>query len=118
MKYTISQRNEHLVIRISGQTRNNEALKAKSLFSPHLQAKQVKVMIDLGGLSQFEPASLLGVLNSIRKEVHFRGGELRLRSLSPEARKYFAENRLDRIFRFVDEEGENSKCGGSRHDEG
>jgi len=118
LEYNISERNEELVIRISGQTRNNEALKAKRLFSPYLRTKGVKVMIDLGGLSRFEPASLLGVLSSIRKEVHFRGGELRLCSLSPETRKYFTENRLDRIFQFVEEEGDNSKGGWSGHDKG
>jgi anti-anti-sigma factor len=111
LEYNISEGNEQLVIKISGQTRNNEALKAKRLFSPYLRTKGVKVMIDLGGLSRFEPASLLGVLSSIRKEVHFRGGELRLCSLSPETQKYFTENRLDRIFRFVEEQekGKTSK---------
>jgi anti-anti-sigma factor len=118
LKYTISQGKDYLVIKVSGGSRNNEALVAKKALSPHLQAKGVRVLIDLGGLGQFDLASLLGVLSSIRKEVNLRGGELRLCSLDPDARKYFAENGFDRIFRFVEEEGKNKSRGWSRHDRG
>jgi anti-anti-sigma factor len=100
-----------LVIKISGHTRNNEALMVKRLLFPHLQTKGVRVIVDLGGLTHFEPASLLSVLNSIRKEVNLRGGELRLCSLKPDTRDYFTQNRLDRVFLCVEEEGKTENRG-------
>lgn len=117
MKYSISQGKDHVVIKVSGPSRNNEALMAKRLLSPHLQAKGVRVTLDLAGLGPFDPASLLGVLSGIRREVNLQGGELRLCALNPGTRRYFAENRLDRIFRFVEEEGETSNQEWSRDDE-
>jgi anti-anti-sigma factor len=117
LKYSISQGKDHVVIKVSGPSRNNEALMAKRLLSPHLQAQGVRVTLDLAGLGRLDPASLLGVLSGIRREINLRGGELRLCALNRAARKYFTENRLDRIFRFVEEEGKNSKRGWSRDDE-
>ena len=116
MKYSISQGKNHVVIRVFGRSRNNEALMAKKVLSPHLQAKGVKVTLDLAGLGQSDPASLLGVLSGIRRQVNLRGGELRLCALNPGTRRYFAENRLDRIFRFVEDDGKTSDHGWSRHD--
>lgn len=117
MKYSISQGKDHVVIKVSGPGRNNEALMAKRLLSPHLQTQGVRVTLDLAGLGRFDPASLLGLLTSIRRETNLRGGELRLCALNPAARKYFTENRLDRIFRFVEDEGKTSNQEWSRDDE-
>ena len=43
LKYSISQGKNHVVIRVSGPSRNNEALMAKKVLSPHLQAKGINI---------------------------------------------------------------------------
>jgi anti-anti-sigma factor len=88
-----------LLIKISGDTRNNEALLAKKMLSPFLRNKRLTVIVDLKGLVAFEPVVLIGVLNGIKKEVEVSRGNLKLCSVRPEIKFYFEENRLDRIFR-------------------
>jgi anti-anti-sigma factor len=107
MNYQIQERDGLLLMRISGDTRNNEALRAKRSFLPYLGKKGVRVVIDLEEVGSFEPVVLLGVLNSIRKEVGVLRGDLTLRSLKPELLSYLKANRLDRIFRLY-EHGEES----------
>ena len=99
MKYKIIDNQDHLLIKISGDTRNNEALLAKKMLSPFLRNKRLTVIVDLKELVAFEPAVLVGVLNGIKKEVEFSKGNLKLCSVRAEIRFFFKENRLDRIFR-------------------
>jgi anti-anti-sigma factor len=104
MKYHISKTPGLLLIKISGDTRKNEALPAKKVLSQHLREQGMKVIVDMEELNRVEPMALVGVLNAIRKEVRLLNGDLRLRSLRPEILSYFQVHRLDRIFQFCKNE--------------
>lgn len=105
MKYHISKTQGLLLIKISGDTRKNEALPAKKLLSRHLREQGMKVVVDMAELNRVEPMMLAGVLNAIRKEVRLSNGDLKLRSLRPEILHYFQVHRLDHIFQFCKDEG-------------
>ena len=98
MKYQVIDRKDYIIIRISGDARNNEALLVKRLLHPHFREMGILVVIDLKQLKRFEPAILISILNGIRKEVDFLNGELKVCSLQSEINAYFRENRRDRIF--------------------
>ena len=68
-------------------------------------------------LNQWEPWTLVGILNGIRKEVRLLNGELKLRSLKPDIRNYFQLHRLDRIFKFCEDEKKDTVERGKNHDE-
>ena len=106
MKYHIAEEGDFFIIEISGEPRKNEALPARKMLSPYLKEKHIRVIMDLKGLEKFEPITLLGVLNGVRKDVSFLRGDLKLCSLKPEILNYFRENRLDQVFHiYKDEEG-------------
>ena len=104
MKYHIVEEGGFFLIKISGETRKNEALSAKRVLSPYLKEKGIKVIMDLKELEKFEPTTILGVLNGIRKEINLLRGGLKLCSLKPEILNYFKENRLDHIFQIYENE--------------
>ena len=106
MKYHIVKDNDFFIIKISGQTKKNEALQVKSILSSYIKERGIRVIMDLKELEKFEPITLLGVLNGMRKEVDLLGGCLKLSSLNPEILNYFKENRMDQFFKiYKDEEG-------------
>ena len=98
MKYHITEEDGCCIIKMSGKTKKNEALMAKEVLSPHLKKKGIKLIMELKGLEKYEPITLIGVLNSIRKEVNLVCGELKVCSLTPEIHEYIRKNRLNRIF--------------------
>ncbi len=104
MKYHIAEEGGFFLIKISGETRKNEAILAKRRLSPYFKEKGIKVIMDLKELEKFEPITLLGVLNGIRKEIDLLGGCLKLCALKPEILDYFKENRLDHIFQIYEDE--------------
>ena len=106
MKYHIVKDNDFFIVKISGQTKKNEALQVKSILPSYIKEKGIRVIMDLKELEKFEPIALLGVLNGMRKEVDLLGGCLKLSSLNPEILDYFKENRMDQFFKiYEDEEG-------------
>jgi len=108
MKYHIVKDDDFFIVKISGQTKKNEALHVKSILSSYLKGRDVRVIMDLKGLEseKFEPIALLGVLNGMRKEIDLLGGCLKLCSLKLEISDYFKENRMDQFFKiYEDEEG-------------
>ncbi len=109
VKYQIVEEKGLLLIKISGDTRKNEALLAKKVLFPYLKRKGIRVIVDLKELGRFELVSLLGVLSGIRKEVDFLRGDLKLCSLKPEILNYLKENRLDQIFQLYKDEEEARK---------
>ena len=104
MKYHIVENAGFFHIKISGDTRKNEALQAKRAFSIYFKERGIRVIMDLKELQKFEPITLLEVLNGIRKEINFLGGCLKLCSLKPEILDYFKENRLDQFFQIYKDE--------------
>jgi anti-anti-sigma regulatory factor len=100
VKYQIIDKKGLLLIKMSGDTRKNEALPAKKLLSRHLRQNGMKVIVDLSEVNRVEPMVLVSVLNAIRKEVRLLNGDLKLQSLRPEILSYFQEHRLDRVFHF------------------
>lgn len=105
VKYQIVDEKGILFIKISGDTRKNEALLVKRALSPYLKRKGIRVIVDLKELGKFEPASLLGVLSGIKKKVDLLRGDLKLCSLKPEILNYLRKNRMDQILQlFKDEE--------------
>ncbi|RZB30014.1 MAG: hypothetical protein SRB1_02294 [Desulfobacteraceae bacterium Eth-SRB1] len=106
MKYHLTKDNDFFIIKISGQTKKNEALQVKSILSTYIKERGIRVIMDLKDLEKFEPITLIGVLNGMRKEVDLLGGCLKLSSLNPEILDYFKENRMDQFFKiYEDEEG-------------
>jgi anti-anti-sigma factor len=103
VKYQVIDERDHLLIKISGETRENEALLVKKMLSPYLNRKGTTVILDLKELIKFEPVVLMGVLNGIKKEIELSKGKLKLRSPRPEIALYLKENRLDRIFQLCDD---------------
>ena len=104
MKYQIIDKKGQLVIKVSGDTRKNEALPAKKLLSRHLRTNGMSVIVDMAELNRIEPVTLVGILNAIRREVRLLNGDLKLRSVRPEILGYFQAHRLDRVFKFCHEE--------------
>lgn len=98
MNYEFLHRDDFLIIKLSGTARVNERLIAKKRLTPHLQRPCKKVIVDLESLVESEGVYVLGVLNTIKKEFEFLGGEVKLCSLKPELHHYFKENRLDQMF--------------------
>jgi len=60
--------------------------------------------MDLKELEKYEPIIVLGVFNSIRKEINLLRGGLKLCSLKQEILNYFKENRLDQAFQIYEDE--------------
>jgi len=115
MKYHIVKENEFLLIKFSGKTRKNETVLSNALLKPYLQDKGVKVIIDLKELEKFEPMILLGVLNTLKKEIDLLRGDLMICSLKPAMENYLRENRLDQIF-YLFEDVEKAKRSIKRDD--
>jgi anti-anti-sigma factor len=103
MKYHIIEENSLLVICLSGDPKKNEVVMAKSVLFPYIKGEGIKVIIDLKELHKFEPVTLIGVLNGIKKEVDFLKGCLKLCSLKPEALNYFKQNRLEHVFQIYED---------------
>jgi hypothetical protein len=103
VKYQIVKEDEFLLIKMSGKTRKNETVLSNALLKPHLQDQGVKVIIDLKELEKFEHMSLLGVLNTLKKEIDLLRGDLMVCSLKPEMENYLRENRLDHIFHIFED---------------
>lgn len=101
MDYEFAYEDDFLVIKLSGSTEVNERLSVKQYLAPYLQRPNQKVIVDLEGLKETEGAYLLGVLNTVKKEVQLMGGEVKFSSLKPEFYRYFQENRLDQVFDIV-----------------
>ena len=104
MKYHLTKDNDFFIVKISGQPKKNEALQVKSILSSYLKERGIRVIMDLKELEKFEPITLLGVLNGMRKEVDLLGGCLKLSSLNPEILDYFKENRMDQFFKIYEDE--------------
>jgi len=101
MDYEFVYEDDFLVIKLSGSTEVNERLSVKQRLAPYLQGSYQKVIVDLEGLKETEGAYLLGVLNTVKKEVQLMGGEVKFCSLKRELYRYFQENRLDQVFDIV-----------------
>ena len=108
MKYQIVKEDEFLLIKVSGKTRKNESVLSNVLLKPYLQDKGVKVIFDLKELEKFDPMTLLGVLNTLKKEIDLLRGCLMVCSLKPEMENCLRENRLDHIF-YIFEDAEKAK---------
>lgn len=117
MKYQIVKKDEFLLIKMSGKTRKNEAVLSNAQLKPYFHDKGVKVIIDLEELEKFEPMILLGILNSIRKEIDISRGCLMVCSLKPEMEKCLRENRLDHIFHIFEDAEKAKKSLGSDYGE-
>ena len=104
MKYNIVKDDDFFIVKISGQPKKNEALQVKSILSSYFKEKGIRVIMDLKELEKFEPITLLGVLNGMRKEIDLLGGCLKLCSLKLEILNYFKENRMDQFFMIYEDE--------------
>ncbi|MBU1054370.1 MAG: STAS domain-containing protein [Proteobacteria bacterium] len=103
MKYHITKEDGFCLIKISGDTRKNEAIQAKEVLSPYLKEEGIKIIVDLQELEKFEPANLFGVLNSIKKEVHLLRGDIKLCSLNSKILNYLKQNRMDHFFQICED---------------
>jgi anti-anti-sigma regulatory factor len=98
MNYEFVYEEGFLIIRLSGSAEVNERLLARESLTPFLQQPHQKVIIDLENLAEKEGVYIIGVLNTIKKELQLMESEVKLCSLKPELYHYFRENRLDQIF--------------------
>jgi len=104
VKYQIIKNGRTFIINLSGDTRKNESIILKKVFSPYFKERGIKVIVNLKKIEKVDLVTLLGVLTSIRKEIAFLKGELKLCSLKPEILNYFKENRLDHFFQIYEDE--------------
>ncbi|MCD6185649.1 MAG: hypothetical protein J7K84_07660 [Deltaproteobacteria bacterium] len=98
MQYDIIEGKNCFHIAISGKPRQNEPLLAKKMLLPFFKQKNIRIIVDLKDLHEFNSVFVLGILNSIRKEVGFLKGNMKICSLNAELLNYFLKNRLDKIF--------------------
>ena len=98
MNYEFVCEEGFMIMKLSGKAGVNERLSAKKRLAPYLERSYKKVVVDLRGLGESEGVHVLGVLNTIKKEFEFLGGEIKLCCLNPELDRYFRENRLDQLF--------------------
>jgi anti-anti-sigma factor len=98
MDYEFVYEEDFLIMKLSGSVEVNERLLAMESLTPVLQQPHQKVIIDLKNLAENEGVYIVGVLNTIKKEIQLLEGEVKLCSLKPELHRYFQENRLDQIF--------------------
>ena len=117
MDYEFVYEGDLLVIKLSGSTEVNERLSVKQRLAPYLQGSNQKVIVDLEGLQETEGAYLLGVLNTLKKEVQLMGGEIKFCSVKPELYRYFQENRLDQVFDIVQSAGQAKQSDRSKRNE-
>lgn len=89
---------DFLIIKFSGTTSPNERLLTKRSVLSHLREPRPRVIVDLSDSAEHGGAYVLGILNTIRKEVQILGGELRLCALAPGLFRYFQEKRLFDLF--------------------
>ncbi len=89
---------EFLIIKLFGNTSPNERLIFRQSIVSHLQTLHPKVIVDLSDWRENGGVYLVGLLNTVRKETHFLGGEVKLCALSPQLYQYFRENRLLDVF--------------------
>ena len=66
MKYRVIDQEDDLVIRISGETRENEPLLAKKMLSPYLKRRGIRLIVDLDEVAAFEPVALLALFRSLQ----------------------------------------------------
>ena len=104
MKYHIVEENGFVLIKISGETRKNEAVLVKKSLLPYLQKRGIRLIVNLNELEKVEPAILIGVLTGIRKEIGFLRGDLKLCALNPDILNFFKQNRLNQIFQIYEDE--------------
>jgi anti-anti-sigma regulatory factor len=100
VNYLIKRKKDHLLIKISGDTRRNEALLAKRMLIPYLKKESIKVIIDLEDLGNYDPTTLIGILSGIKKEIILYNGKLKLKALSPDLLEYLTEYRMKQVFKF------------------
>jgi len=98
MNCEVEHQDDFLIIKLSGTVRSNERLLIKRSLLSSLQPSCPKVIVDLGGLRSGGAGYCVGVLNTIKKEVHLIGGKMKICSLSQAIAHYFQENRLDEMF--------------------
>jgi anti-anti-sigma regulatory factor len=94
MRYEFLNSGDVLVIKLSGVPSPNERLLTKKSLILQLLKRHRRVIVDLSDLKEHGGAYLLGILNTIRKEVQIMGGEMKLCALGPRLFRYFQENRL------------------------
>jgi anti-anti-sigma factor len=98
MNYEVDFQDDFLIIKLSGTVGSNERLLTKKPLLLSLEPSHRKVIVDLRDLKDEGAVYCVGVLNTIKKEVHLIGGKMKLCSLSPAVARYFRENRLEQIF--------------------
>lgn len=98
MKYHVIEEEDFLLIKLSGKAKKNEAVLAKRKLANIVKGKNVKVIMDFKELDTAEPLVLLGVINSLKKEIGQLRGGLKLCSLKTDILRYFKENHMDQIF--------------------
>lgn len=104
MKYSIVKREGHIVIRVSGKTRDNEPLVARRILSQHLRENGIRLIFDLKDIEEGEPIALVGILHSIRKQTVLLRGDMKLCSLRPTLLTHFQRHGLDRMFTIYKDE--------------
>ena len=98
MKYEVEYQDDFLIIKLSGIVGSNERLLSKKSLLSSLQPSYRKVIVDLRELRSGGAGYCIGVLNTIKKEVQFKGGKMKICSLSPAAARYFRENHMEEMF--------------------
>jgi anti-anti-sigma regulatory factor len=98
MKWDFLSGCDCLIIKLSGNTSPNERLLAKRGLMRHLRPPNPRVIVDLSELKDHGGTYVLGILNTIRKEVAILGGQMKLCALTPKLHRVLRNNRFAEFF--------------------
>jgi anti-anti-sigma regulatory factor len=98
MRFEFIEGNGFLLIKLSGIPLPNERAVTKESILRRLHGIHPRVIVDLSDIKEKAEVYVLGVLNTLRKEVRIRGGEMKLCALGPTLYRFFQQNRLLDMF--------------------
>jgi anti-anti-sigma regulatory factor len=98
MDFQFEHQRSCLIIRMSGTTGANERLLSREKLIRNIDDSSRGVIVDMSGLKEEQNPSVLGIINTIKKECQFLGISVSFCSLKPRLYCYFQELRLGTIF--------------------
>lgn len=98
MDFQFETQENCLIIKLYGMARANERVMGREDLMNNLENSPRRVIVDLSGLKEESILYILGIINTIKKEVQFLGGAVKLCSLGPLLYHFLQEHRLEKIF--------------------
>ncbi len=90
-------RDKGVIAHLKGDANNQHATDIREAFSPVLQERVLRIVLDLSEL-EFIASIALGELISLRHDLQTYGGQLRLAGANPHVEDVFKKTRLAELF--------------------